>query len=48
MSNLGGAVSLYLGISFIALFEFFEIFVRLLWPAKDNEDEVAPEKKEND
>ena len=29
MSSLGGATSLYLGISFVVLFEFFEVIVRL-------------------
>ena len=28
LNDLGGAFSLYLGVSFIALFEIFEIFIR--------------------
>ena len=30
MSNLGGALSLYLGVSFVAAFEVLELFVRLI------------------
>ena len=30
MSNLGGALSLYLGVSFVAAFEIIELIVRLI------------------
>ncbi len=30
LSNLGGALSLYLGISFVAAFEIVELIVRLI------------------
>ena len=30
MSNIGGALSLYLGVSFVAAFEILELIVRLI------------------
>ena len=31
MANLGGAISLYLGVSFVAAFEVFELIIRLIF-----------------
>ena len=36
MNSLGGALSLWLGISFIALFEIVELFIRLAYSLSMN------------
>ena len=36
LASLGGAISLYLGMSFIAMFELFEILIRFFFVQGDN------------